>query len=119
MTINVPLLRKILEHITAHPAEWNQQNWGLQTDCGTAFCVAGHAVAMTGHTLVWRGQMLVGVDDGRTAADIRRTAREELGLTGEQAGVLFESDNTLRELWEYASDFTDGEIQVPAEVAAS
>lgn len=55
---NLPLLRKVLDHIDAHPEEWDQSNYVLteaeqikqqtgQPGCGTAYCIAGHAVAMT------------------------------------------------------------------------
>lgn len=75
-TIDVPLLRKVLEHVTEHPEEWRQAYWitgnlvvdgrtytgneGLRrwyaledagmedraTWCGTTACLAGH-VAVT------------------------------------------------------------------------
>lgn len=81
--INVPLLRKVMEHIEAHPQEWDQGMWvtGVRTltytsgevvktlpmhtlpyhrdeppaFCGTAFCFAGHVANMTGWNPIWRG----------------------------------------------------------------
>src|SRR6478609_6380573 len=53
---NLPLLRKVLEHIDAHPEEWHQSVWAMETsasECGTAFCVAGHTVVMAGGELLW------------------------------------------------------------------
>lgn len=81
--INVPLLRKVMEHIESHPEEWDQGMWvtGVRTltyrsgevvrtypmqtlpyyrteppaFCGTAFCFAGHVAHMTGWNPIWRG----------------------------------------------------------------
>lgn len=36
-TPNIPLLRKVMEHIESHPDEWDQNYWRTATDCGTAF----------------------------------------------------------------------------------
>lgn len=67
---NVPMLRKVYEHITQHPDAWDQERWGtarvdftkrvrdsygrftrpsVETACKTAFCFAGHTVQMTGY----------------------------------------------------------------------
>jgi hypothetical protein len=48
------LLDAVIEHVTAHPETWNQQTWAHQTKCGTAMCIAGHAVAAAGATLRFR-----------------------------------------------------------------
>ncbi len=108
--INIPLLRKVLDHITEHPEEWEQDLWAMRRECGTSFCVAGHAAVMAGHQIRW--------DDGVAThttehATIRAVATRELGLTNLQSLRLFNADNTLPELWAYACSFTDGEIQLP------
>ena len=41
---------------------------------------------------------------------IKIKAQELLGLTPHQAGVLFDGDNTLDDLWELADKFSGGEI---------
>lgn len=41
--INVPHLRKTLEHVTDHPEEYDQETW-----CGTKACIAGHAAVLGG-----------------------------------------------------------------------
>jgi hypothetical protein len=113
--VDVPLLIKVLDHITAHPEEWDQETWAIKTSCGTACCVAGHAVVMAGHTLQF-GSYYPGtssamrVSDGRS---IENVARQELGLSVDQADLLFNSSNTLYNLWWIACDLTDGAIQVP------
>lgn len=40
------------------------------------------------------------------------------GLGPDQSGQIFDSDNTLRLLWELAARFTDGRITLPAELDA-
>lgn len=118
--INVPLLRKTLEHITAHPEEWNQRMWARVTDCGTACCVAGWAVQFAGHQLgepeceCGTCSDVSHLDDGRRISDV---AADVLGLDPSgNACDLFSPSNTLADIWQYASDFTDGEIEIPSEV---
>lgn len=116
--INVPLLRKTLEHITAHPEEWNQDVWAKRTECGTACCLAGTALAIQGYEFDWDNNgplmSLLGesfwLTDGR---GIDEAAIEELGLTNDEADRLFDGDNSLHTLWSLAEDFTDGEIAIP------
>lgn len=50
-TPNTQLAYAVLDHIDAHPEQWNQATWWKQTECGTAGCFAGWAVALTGGTL--------------------------------------------------------------------
>lgn len=120
MTINVPLLRKVLEHITAHPEEHDQEVWGISGPaCGTKFCLAGHVVQATGHQLVWMDPLdwerevygaeaaLAVVDDWRTVPAV---ATEELGLDADQEQGLFWEAQTLDDLWRLASEYTNGEI---------
>lgn len=118
--INIPLLRKTLEYITAHPAEWNQGVWGSRVYdgdvCRTSHCLAGHAVVLNGDELSWtrnhyNGVRLAFID--APDVSIRDRAQELLGLTYYQAGQLFESGNSLRKLWALAGEFTNGEIEAP------
>lgn len=125
LTINVPLLRKTLEHITAHPDEWDQDIWAERTPCGTVACLAGTAVLLQGFELdFYESECDCGCREGTTASyvisdppqTIQEVARTTLGLTEDQADDLFESDNTLRDLWAYANSFTNGEIEIPENV---
>ncbi len=138
MTINVPLLRKVLELITAQPWTWNQETWacvnkpeqaeeraeeyGVSTkECGSAFCLAGHVAHLAGRlmkvsrfdyvTAIYAAEYVM--DDGSA---IGTYAERELGLTLEQADALFEAGNSLFSLWKLASEYTNGEIQIPADV---
>lgn len=116
--INVPLLRKTLEHITAHPEEWDQGVWmreAARNECGTAGCLAGWALTLAGHELDFdKNNIFFGeahyLTDGRP---IEEAAEQELGLTEDQGEELFAETNTLVDLWELANEYTDGEIEVP------
>lgn len=114
LEIDVPLLRKTLEHITAHPEEHQQGVWGerfLDTACGTAFCLAGHAVQFAGHEIEWDGDAVADCVVGGAAIEF--VAQRELGLEARQADVLFNAFNTQQDLWRLASEYTHGAIEVP------
>lgn len=53
---------------------------------------------------------------GARVYGVKHVAAAELGLTDEQAGALFDGNNTLRRIYELLSEFTDGEIEVPADL---
>lgn len=102
MTPNVPLLRKVLEHIEAHPEEWDQGTWR----CETAMCFAGHAADIAGAQWVGKGKYLLADPDIDPPEKIRSTgvttasarAVQVLGITWEQANGLFVGSNTLDDL---------------------
>ncbi len=105
MAINVPLLRKTMEHIEAHPEEWDQRHWAIQKEeCGTAFCFAGTAIQLSGekrwqwdwHPICNEATLHDTVQDCQVS--IAETARKLLGLRAHQASDLFEANNTLPEL---------------------
>jgi hypothetical protein len=103
--INFPLLWKVYDHIVAHPDEWMQRQWAVKTttsSCGTAFCVAGHAAVMTGHTIAWDDDLVLTayVVAPGTLPDltIENVAKRELGLTSDEADVLFRATNTLEDI---------------------
>lgn len=73
-TPNLPLLRKILDHIDAHPEEHDQETW--ESACGTTRCVAGWALHFDGQKV-------------RADGSIPRRAREVLGLTVSESEALF------------------------------
>lgn len=110
MTINVPLLRKTLEYIEAHPEEWVQCNWRTlvqrTTFCGTAYCFAGTAANLNGAE--WRNPAPTSGQDNYDHAHMIVTpersvaigeyARDILGLNDNQAFLLFGEFNTLADL---------------------
>lgn len=92
MTLDIPLARKVLEHIEAHPEEHNQAYFAGRNECGTTACIAGH-------TLLVSGQYHLGAFDGEEFEFIQSatgeyviasdTAQEMLGLTQDQRETLF------------------------------
>lgn len=136
--IDVPRLRKELEYITANRLQWLQDVWLRRTACGTVGCLAGNVVLNAGYLpVVMRGEAgthLVSLErvdlhdpafdlgtalESGLVREVRAVAAELLGLDRTQATTLFNSSRwTLLDLWKIASDLTDGEIEVPAEVRA-
>lgn len=131
---NIPLLRKTLEHITAHPEEWDQETWATQTPCGTTACLAGWAVTFAGHELVWDEEdpgdrfcdcencLAEGPRASQCIVDgyprsIHNAATHALGLTLSQSNTLFYGGNSLGYLWACANSFTNGEIEIPTEIS--
>lgn len=121
--VNEDLLRRVLEHVTAHPDEHNQAHWAVRSDCGTAYCVAGHAVVMSGYAPDWSAAFgatatvagvsttgVVGTDQtiGEVAADLLR-----LDVDGEGDHRLFHGSNDLADLWRIAAELTDGRVSRP------
>jgi hypothetical protein len=103
--VNVPLLRKTLEHIEAHPQEWDQAHW----HCGTGMCFAGTACDLDGGEWVPGRPVLVQRDGepddlryrrgiGRGEVHACTRAMRILGLTPIAALALFSAGNTLADL---------------------
>jgi hypothetical protein len=81
--MNVELLRRIQTQIREHPETFRMDDW----NCGTAMCIAGHAVSLSGFkwaksgkrlvpqegSVFWSahglGRKLLGLDDNDQAAD--------------------------------------------------
>ena len=125
--IDVPLLRKELEHITVHRDEWDQSTWlrpSRTTECGTVGCLAGNTVLHAGWLpattngvvdldVASTSTQLEYVTDGRRVLSVRDVATGELGLNRWQASLLFNGQNSLPALWIMANVLTDGEVDVP------
>jgi hypothetical protein len=88
---DLSLLRKILGHIDAHPEEWDQERYGYSNVCGSAHCVAGHAVVMTGGVFNRIGGVTGGLGG---SCDAYTYAERVLGLTNEESFALFFEYNT-------------------------
>jgi hypothetical protein len=122
--VDVELLVKALEHITAHPDEWNQNYWARQgVFCGTTACLAGTTVQLAGYDIDWTpgiaacdgmGGLVAGVTvDGEA---IPALARRLIGIDREQAEYLFYCWTTdVGELWRRAAEVSGGRVAVPAE----
>jgi hypothetical protein len=112
----LPLLRKVLEHVSAHPDEHDQDYWGHRTDCGTTRCIAGWTTYFSGYQetdwgpLLWAGgDGLSAVEkDGRTTS-VAWAAQTLLGLSYEEADELFYAEN-LTEVWGIVERITGGAL---------
>lgn len=63
-TPNAELAYRVLDHIDAHPKNWDQHHW-----CGTAKCFAGWAVELSGETPD-HNQEIGGVHVSQRAAEL-------------------------------------------------
>lgn len=100
-TPNAELAYKALDHIDAHPEEWDQATW----HCGTAACFAGHALRLSGCQLE-----RIGINGAIVAAgpahlvgvEVEYAAYEVLGVPGQadEAGDdwLFDPDHSREDL---------------------
>lgn len=95
--VNIDLLNRIIDHIEQHPETWDQRAWAQKTECGTAFCVAGHAVNFAYPDLVAQA---VGIGNLYLPdhESWRKLGVEALELDFIVADILFSSDNTLDEI---------------------
>lgn len=117
MTVNVPLLRKTLEHVESHPEEWTQDIWL----CRTSACFAGHAVLIDGGK--WgetENSVFVRAEPEDDPADVRtpiagegpmvtvpERARRILGIGYTDSRRLFDSDNTLDDLRRIVAELSE------------
>ena len=69
--------------------EFDISSWGKKTDCGTAGCIAGHAVAVFAPDF-WRLHLR-----GEPVGLVKDKAAEILGLTEEEAHGLFVGEGRL------------------------
>lgn len=120
--VNVPLLRKALEHIDAHPEEHDQGVWARRTPCGTAYCLAGHVAVLAGYEIDWspaadcgyfeaQVECVTALDSWGSPLDIAWVAQDALGVTCHQSRVLFATENSRADLWAIAEKLTNGEIR--------
>lgn len=115
-SINAEELHAILAEIKANPENWNQKHYAIDTECGTAYCIAGHAVrrgapgalfafAPLGRTSAWTALTVI-LADGE-ACSIDDLAAQLLGLNETEAAFLFDSGNRLPALERIIGLLTD------------
>lgn len=107
--LNIPLFQKIHAQITRDPESHYQGSWETVNECGTTRCLAGWALHFEAHGNVyeyssggfatgWSAQMrtlFASRDDLEDCWTVHRLARHLLGLTRDQAGRLFYSDDEM------------------------
>lgn len=149
--VNAPLIYKVWDEINQNPHLWKQGVWGLRTinrhlyskifkkalpdlmnktqeallgtECQTAYCVAGHALALTNHNFrtekysdasmhvsgstfymderdpdEFAYYAIKDVKCEGSYLPISMAARHVLGLSYREADALFKGDNSLRDV---------------------
>ncbi len=92
-TRNRRLFYRIAAELRANPTLYDQVDYGYDVDCGTAHCIGGYAADLSGyrpHPEFGWAEVRHPVDhlDGYTDS----IAADLLGLTGNEADVLFDAD---------------------------
>lgn len=99
---DIPAMRAVLAQIEAHPETWDQSTWR----CQTGMCFAGWAAELSPDIQWTLGADAVSDEsyhDAEVTFDGCRThvsfaAESVLGLSQDQADLLFASGNTLDEI---------------------
>jgi hypothetical protein len=105
---NTALLEATMQDIIDHPELHNQGVFFENTECGTAMCFAGNVCDRTGWMWDRNKPVAEVVKQGvRLRPDF--AAMRELGLTAEEATVLFESINTREMLELMVKDLVNGD----------
>lgn len=124
--LNVPLLQKALDHIEAHPEEWEQESWGVKTPCGTRACLAGHITLIDEWAPVQYGMLYgdwIEVERDGERMTVADAARISLGVSdvdayigNEYIGYLWAGSNTRADLWKIANVLAEGQLTLPADL---
>lgn len=117
---NNELLEKTMKYIEENPQTWRQESWYAWIDedgdlvsesidvevtevnsCGSAFCFAGRAALFEGfpeppksNSMSW----VMPIGDSPYGVMVDEFARARLGLTWDQASMLFNPSNTMEDL---------------------
>jgi hypothetical protein len=91
-----------LTEAAAERGEWDQSDWFVKYDCGTACCFAGNLLLHHGYqpeflpdsAVAWT----VTTPDGLVEVSAGNEARRLLGLNAVQAERLFHAQNSLADL---------------------
>lgn len=114
---NKKLLCETMKYIETHPEKWVQ--WSYR--CGTSMCFAGWAAVLAGGK--WSNP--VGECDTRMKRqgawpeeEVEERAMRVLGLTEEEAAILFDGSNSKTDLQGFVKNLCEGkEIDVyPADI---
>lgn len=97
---DIELMERTLQYIKDHPEKHDQWLYVGGDDCESAMCFAGWAVFLSGRVTFqqWRNSNWVD------------TAAEVLGISHEEALVLFQPHNTLNQLEHMVKDVANGDM---------
>lgn len=113
---NVPLLRKVRDHIEEFPEEWAQTDWRVErrSGCGAAHCFGGWAVTLVG--CEW-DKTTNRVSYGGEQRGVPQVARAILGLTLGEAELLFDWRNTMSDIDAVLAEiYARAEARIAAEI---
>lgn len=98
--MNLTEIEAIITYVEDHPEEWRQTEWAVRTECGTAYCMAGHAVVRAGYHVPLVGQNVgsCSCEKGGQWELISIAAAQVLELDHDEALTLFACSNTLDDL---------------------
>lgn len=127
VTPNLAELDAIIAHAKAHPESHYQGDWATyagtaselppvvtpELTCGSAFCIAGAAVARAGGQMLWRYNGIQWVAThailNRVTYSISRLAQSVLGLNEYQADKLFSGSNSMADIDEVRDRIAKGD----------
>lgn len=95
MARNRELFEKVADRIEASPRLYNQDDWVVERECGTAYCIGGWAVKLDPAfeirwSVVYRTHVCRVSDDEFVA--FPDAAAEALSITSREAEILFHGD---------------------------
>jgi hypothetical protein len=105
MPLNKALLEKTMQHIVDNPDNHNQTVWLTTFDCDTVACLAGWACVLHKPDFDWFNNL----NSLNVRREIPEKARLYLGLSDDEAMVLFFSGNTIDDLQRYVKMLLNGE----------
>jgi hypothetical protein len=84
MQPNIELMDRVMTHIRLYPEQHDQESFGRLTECGSAHCFGGWAVALIDGTesFRWSNDIVVGVIVNGQRWDVDRRASFLLGVDG-------------------------------------
>jgi hypothetical protein len=101
---NAGLAYAALDHIDAHPEQWEQDVWIDKADCGTIACFAGWVCLLSGEKPGM--ELRIGKSVPERAAELLGASRYLYEVTGELGDHrdLFAGANTREQLGEYVEE---------------
>lgn len=114
-------LNRTLAHIEANLSLWDQTQWAVKTECGTAYCFAGWSLQLEGirvclddcdgsavhvHRADLPSSIRDRVYDYDSILSVSQVARVVLDLEPAQAWNLFCGSNTLKDLQHKVQNLT-------------
>jgi hypothetical protein len=111
--LNAVLAYQVLDHIEAHPEQWDQTNWARQVpECGTAGCFAGWTVMLSGMTPLFResygGRAMDVIDDRGYQVSVSEAATRLLGARYVYIDTdIYPDDDEEEDLFDESNDLDD------------